>query len=807
MTPTDLLSIFTVSGATALTLSVLYFLWQRRQAAANRLLLEKLNALESRQAADLDLVSSIARQVNSLENPRAIFQQVGDFAHKQLGLHLVMIYRIDPETGSAEMMYSSHPDYPAGLTVDAFTAGLIGSALRDRTTLVVDNVADDKRYIPGIGAEGKGNNRNDKIAQRTTAEVVIPLIVKDEVIGVMDLQNDHAEGFSERNVRVLDALAQEVAGAIDRARALAAQREQAWSTRMQLEVARSIAELPDFDLMLEAVTRLTQMASGARQCAILIRDWQSSLFMPVAYAGASGDAKAQFLERPIALGEWGSMDAVAVGLEARQTNEPAAWFRLVGDGPLELHPLLAGGNLHGIALIEASHDSSVTAQQETVKQEMLAGILRQIARQIERRNMREALQTQAWTNVALLQVAQSMNSLINLDDILETVVQLVGMLVGVEFCFLMVADEVEESLTPGPTFGLSAEAKALLANWDALELDEQMAISQMPLDTGNGIALHDFTLPSPLIDAIGQETVKVVPLRARNTIVGLLAIGNPLDGQGLHGRRFNLLAGIAQQAAIAVVNNQLNAESAETERLQQELNVALSIQASLIPDGSPDIPGLRLASYWEAAREVSGDFYDFMQFADGRWGIVIADVAGKGVPAALFMALSRTILRSVSFARSDPADTLIRTNEIILNDTHADRFVTIFLAIWYPKSGVLHFANGGHNRPLLLKADGTVSEVGDYGIALGVIDTLPLVPQSLHVDVGDTVILYTDGVNEAMNHNQETLGIEAVKTLLSASPPETPQDTIAAIRSAIVQHSAGEPQSDDVTMVVLKRTE
>jgi sigma-B regulation protein RsbU (phosphoserine phosphatase) len=279
------------------------------------------------------------------------------------------------------------------------------------------------------------------------------------------------------------------------------------------------------------------------------------------------------------------------------------------------------------------------------------------------------------------------------------------------------------------------------------------------------------------------------------------------NGQPLPTRQFNILNGIAQQAATAVVNNHLYREAAERDRLQQELNVAHEIQISLIPHGSPDIPGCTVASLWQGARQVSGDFYDFIPLHDGRWGIVIADVADKGFPAALFMAVSRTILRTIATnrTRTDPADVLMRVNEIIHQDTQSDLFVTVFYAIWNPKNNSLTYANGGHNPPLLLQARGKSRPLPGSGIALGVLPEISIESHSVRLRPNDTLIFYTDGVTEAVNEDYDEFGLARLELAALGAQTGDASIILEAITRSIHEHTGATPQYDDITMVVMKR--
>jgi sigma-B regulation protein RsbU (phosphoserine phosphatase) len=292
------------------------------------------------------------------------------------------------------------------------------------------------------------------------------------------------------------------------------------------------------------------------------------------------------------------------------------------------------------------------------------------------------------------------------------------------------------------------------------------------------------------------------PLSARGKLVGMMLVGTK---KSLPHRRLNIMTGIAHQAATAVVNHQLYQEAAERDRMEQELNVAREIQASLIPADDPHIPGCQVAGYWRAARQVSGDFYDFMELADGTWGILIADVADKGVPAALFMALSRTILRTIAFNRSDPAHTLSRANEIISKDAQSDLFVTVFYAVWDPKQELLTYANGGHNPPLLLRANGNVQPLTTNGIALGVLPEVEIESRQTKLHPGDILVLYTDGVTEAINEDYGEFGVDRLQTVIEKNRKRKPAEMVTAVNAAISLHVGETPQFDDITLVILKR--
>ena len=285
--------------------------------------------------------------------------------------------------------------------------------------------------------------------------------------------------------------------------------------------------------------------------------------------------------------------------------------------------------------------------------------------------------------------------------------------------------------------------------------------------------------------------------------MGALLAGPSANVRPLVGRRLSILTGIAQQAAIAVVNHQLYKEAAERSRLEQELNVARQIQTSFIPHGSPNIEKCSVASFWQAARQVGGDFYDFL----GQWGIVVADVADKGVPAALFMALSRTIIRTIALGRYPPASTLERANRILWNDTTSDLFVTVFYAIWNPASEKLVYSNAGHNPPLLLRRAGQSQLLHGDGIAMGVLEEISIEQKELSLRPGDVVVFYTDGVTEAMNEDDDEFGLDRLRLAAAPIKRKSAAEIEEAITCAVRDHAGDTPQFDDITLVVMKREE
>lgn len=243
----------------------------------------------------------------------------------------------------------------------------------------------------------------------------------------------------------------------------------------------------------------------------------------------------------------------------------------------------------------------------------------------------------------------------------------------------------------------------------------------------------------------------------------------------------------------------------ELERKKAELKIAHDIQMSFLPERLPEVPGFQLAALSLPAKEVGGDFYDAIPLPGGRTALVIADVSGKGVPAALFMALSRTVLRANSLVPRSARDAVSEANMLIAEDAKSGMFVTLFYAVADPGEKTLTYVNAGHNPPLLFRAgDGRPVGLKGTGIILGVMPEAEYGEETIHLASGDLVLLYTDGVTEAINPGEEQFGEERLIETVAGSLDRPPAEIVDRVRDAVVRFSGDEPQFDDLTLMVLR---
>ncbi len=240
--------------------------------------------------------------------------------------------------------------------------------------------------------------------------------------------------------------------------------------------------------------------------------------------------------------------------------------------------------------------------------------------------------------------------------------------------------------------------------------------------------------------------------------------------------------------------------------LQNELDIASNIQQSILPTRFPQGPSYQIHGSMAPARTVGGDFFDVLRLENGKLGLAIADVSDKGVPAALFMMSSRTLLKGSAIGLSNPGPVLNEVNEMLCDENEALMFVTVVYGVYEPESGQLTYANGGHNPPLIVHPDGTSTVLPTTnGVALGVMPGIDYEQKSVNCGPGDTLVLYTDGVTEAMNSSDEVFGLERLCQVFEASPPQDAHSAAQAIIEAVASFADGTPQSDDITCLTLRR--
>jgi sigma-B regulation protein RsbU (phosphoserine phosphatase) len=290
---------------------------------------------------------------------------------------------------------------------------------------------------------------------------------------------------------------------------------------------------------------------------------------------------------------------------------------------------------------------------------------------------------------------------------------------------------------------------------------------------------------------ISQASVPMILANAAGMFVFAVMVENVQNERKMQGERDNLLR--------------------EMERKDTELAIAAEIQQSFLPDTIAQIEGYDIVAKSVMAKEVGGDFFDVIPLevvpiGKGQLGIMIADVSGKGIPAALFMALSRIVVRvNATWYASRPAAAIKAANTIISDDSRSGMFVTLFYGFLDSGTRTLTYVNAGHNPPIhYCFADGTLTELAATGIAMGVLDDADYAQDTVHLAPGDILILYTDGITEAENAGQEMFDLGRLETVILASRDLPAKDMSAAILNAVREFTGGHPQSDDITLMIIR---
>ncbi len=263
------------------------------------------------------------------------------------------------------------------------------------------------------------------------------------------------------------------------------------------------------------------------------------------------------------------------------------------------------------------------------------------------------------------------------------------------------------------------------------------------------------------------------------------------------------------QAEIEFVK-QSQKEHGQLEDIKADLSLAAEVQLAILPREFPPFPDIvsdvDIYATMKPAKDVGGDFYDFFRIDDDHLGFVMADVSGKGVPASLFMTMSYTLLRFTGTKSLNPVSTVSDSNDMLSRESFDSMFVTLFYGVYNIRTGEVHYVNAGHNPPYLLKADGKVQMLpNSNNICMGVTEGFPYQESTLTLNKGDILVTFTDGVTEACDPTNNLYGEERLEALLATQSGNTAEQVTSAINDAVNAHANGAEQSDDITVLVIKR--
>ncbi|WP_343411101.1 GAF domain-containing SpoIIE family protein phosphatase [Candidatus Amarolinea dominans] len=501
---------------------------------------------------------------------------------------------------------------------------------------------------------------------------------------------------------------------------------------------------------------------------------------------------------------WTTLAGNDVSLESRYFPDDP---RLLPDTQAELGvPLMVEDRVLGVLDVQARELNAFTSEDLFI----LTALADQIAVAIEDTRLYQAAKDEAAISSALLDVANAMARPYRVPEMANTVARLTPSLAGVDRCTVMIWDHEQ-------------------ATYEVLASQCQPSARHVkPVQTGLRVAARDFPLldqvcrerrplwvedvsaddlvPPEIVRRYGMQAILGVPLIVQNEVLGVLLVDEVDAPHIFSSRQVEMVRGVASQLAVAIESARLALQETERARMGEELRVAHEIQASFLPEASPSLPGYDIAHVWLAAREVAGDFFDFIPLTARRLGLVIADVSDKGVPAALFMALARILMRVIAADRRSPARVLRRVNELLLENSRSDMFITLWYGVLDPVQHDLLFANAGHNPPLLLSAaTGKIRLLRKHGLILGILPAVALEDDRVALAPGDILILYTDGVTDAINLGEESFEMTRLQDVVLAHQTQSAAAIAEAIKAAVREFVGSAPQFDDLTLIVVKR--
>jgi serine phosphatase RsbU (regulator of sigma subunit) len=301
------------------------------------------------------------------------------------------------------------------------------------------------------------------------------------------------------------------------------------------------------------------------------------------------------------------------------------------------------------------------------------------------------------------------------------------------------------------------------------------------------------------------HSILCVPLMVKSELKGVLTAYNKKGQVGFNEEDQRLLAIIAMQSAQVIENARLYEEQQAYIRMQEEVRLASTIQLELLPKAAPQIPGYDVAGKSIPAQMVGGDYFDFIEVGGAHLAVCLGDVSGKGLPASLLMANLQATLRGQSLHEIPVKERISRSNELLYRSTDPEKFATLFYGVLDLQRHTITFSNAGHENPYLFKRNGEVVRLVAGGTVLGIVDHFPFEEDEVPFDKGDILVVFSDGISEAFNAEDEQFGEARLEAVVRSHRAESSAAIIDCIVDEVRRYAAQTPQTDDLTLVVVKR--
>ena len=677
----------------------------------------------------------------------------------------------------------------------------------------------------------------------------IPLYTNDQLLGIVISVHHQPHKYTDESVLIASNFANFVSIVMENNRLFTAAHDQVWMTTVLQQVTEATQSMNSLGELVDTIISVLIDLVGISGTTLYLWDQSADVFFPQASNGFNEEQQARlnswdiFRETVIAFDQLvKTRSPVILNSDTLSDDLKALIFptRDLQSNLVMLFPMIAQGNLIGAILIDFTNTVFESNPSQKLWDDMYAliqGVSHQAAVAIENIQIIKSREEEAYISIALLQVAQAIVSLNQLDEILSSIVRIMPILVGVRRCIIYIWDSVKMVFRPSQYFGFS---KSDIQSEDHVIRPDEFPILQMVLKN-NQVAYHQLgPTISPLfwkeirpndihviegltLDNDNQYTINLdnqalrekarlligFPLSVKGEVLAVMLIEeeDPIKGSPsyhIREKRIEIVKGITQQAAVAIKNELLQQEAVNSERMERELQLAREIQKTFLPDHLPTLNGWDMDARWQPARQVAGDFYDILIMDGNNLGFVIADVADKGMPAALFMTLIRTLIRAAAKEYRSPAAVLKQVNELLVPDAKNGMFVTVFYAVINLDSGKVTYANAGHNPPIIryYNSDELV-ELSRTCVALGIFDDIEVEEGEVSLRPGDWLFFYTDGVTEAFSMNDEMFGTKRLFNLLLDKKYASSKEILDDVEGAVYEFIKGTELSDDITLAAM----
>ena len=657
------------------------------------------------------------------------------------------------------------------------------------------------------------------------SSIAAPLYANEKPLGLLCIVHNEPGRFGNEARAISSTFASYASIAIQNAMNFVESQSNAWVATILLQVAEACQNADTIDDLLQMLVRLTPMLVGVNKAAaFLYENRLQGMFYKASY-GLENTPHNEFIsisEAPIFYELISQQNTITIS----DVENEFPWLKDTlpdEDEQIYLLPLSTRTELHGALLLTQKTDLKQSQIEHEQMMRITQGIARHTATALDNLQHVEIRQQDSYITAVLLQVAQTISSTNNLIDMLTNITYLVNLMAGINRCQIFTWDEKEKIFSPilDKVPDADAEFQQFLQTSypnGAFRIFSQSMITEeafslpMPKDgEPYTILLDEHGLPVSEMNQykglFNQDLFISIPLVVKGELYGMLTAVDSSNTPQYREKRLEIINGVSQQIAIAMQNEKLRLETIRREHIEQEFKLAKKIQQAFLPDQLPDIEHWLIEAIWKPALEIGGDFYDVFRINENHIGLVIADVSDKGMGAALYMTVTRTLIRANAHNTLSPGEVLQKVNQQLLLDTQNGMFVTAIYIILNTDNGQFTYANAGHNFPLLYQpSKNIVTKLPKGNLALGIMEDINYDEHLFSVDLQDTLFLYTDGITENFNPSGEDFGEDRFTTLIEKFKSGSLTDFIHTITDELKQFHGDHPPSDDITLLAIQHT-